>query len=139
MHVFMQPSEDKPPAKQMSRAFALGRGERRQSDLPRCFTHSRWKSGNMVDYFEVNNVRKFGLKDGAAWGWQLLAVFFFFLSSFHGCEGCSRTAGSFQCPSSAFALDALPLLGTGLIFFFYFFFFSATPTGRKLVQFKGAG
>lgn len=87
-----------------------------------CMTHSRWKSGNIVDYFGVNNVRKLK-RDQFEVG--VSSVFSFF---FNGSEGCTRTVGSFQCRSSGFALCSLPFLGTGWNMYFLFFFWCTFNT-----------
>lgn len=70
-----------------------------------------------MDYYGVNNVRKLK-RDQFEVG--VSSVVFF--SSSNGSEGCTRTVGSFQCPSSGFALYALPFLGTGVQYVFYFIF-----------------
>lgn len=62
------------------------------------------------------------IKERPVWSWRLLCGFFFF----NGSEGCTRTVGSFQCPSSGFALCALPVLGTGWNMYFLIFFFWCT-------------
>lgn len=78
MHVFMQRSKEK-QLEAKCVCFRLRWAVMKLFFSDASSTHWWWKSGNIVDYFGVNNVRKFCLKERPVWSWRLLCVFFLLL------------------------------------------------------------
>lgn len=103
-----------------------------------CMIHSRWKSGNIVDYFGVNNVRKLK-RDQFEVG--VSSVFF---SSLMDLKDALGQLAAFGVGHLVLLFVPFLSLAQGGICTFFFFLVhiqhkAVTQTERKLVQFKGCG